>query len=105
MKPSHVVVLAMLVFTVLSIAVPGYAKDKAGSTGRLLTGRVLDRQDNPLPDAVVYLSDRVREPSRLISLAKRDPISRRSLLTWITKCMPSTTAERATARRLASSTI
>jgi len=57
MKPSHVVVLALLVFTAISIAVPCYAKDKDGSTGRLLTGRVLDRQDNPVPDAVVYLSD------------------------------------------------
>jgi hypothetical protein len=25
--------------------------------GRLLTGKVLDRQDNPLPSAVVYLTD------------------------------------------------
>jgi Carboxypeptidase regulatory-like domain len=57
MKPSQVVVLAMLVFTALSIAAPCYAKDKDGGTGRLLSGRVLDRQDNPLPDAVVYLSD------------------------------------------------
>jgi hypothetical protein len=30
-------------------------KDK--STGRLLYGKVLDPQDNPLPDAVVYLTD------------------------------------------------
>lgn len=57
MKRGHIVVLAILVFTALSIAAPCYAKDKDGSTGRLLTGRVLDRQDNPVPDAVVYLSD------------------------------------------------
>ena len=31
-------------------------KDEQGS-GRLLTGRVLDHQDNPVPDAVVYLSN------------------------------------------------
>lgn len=31
-------------------------KDKA-SAGRLVTGKVLDRQDNPLSGAVVYLSD------------------------------------------------
>jgi hypothetical protein len=30
-------------------------KDK--SVGRLLYGKVLDPQDNPLPDAIVYLSD------------------------------------------------
>jgi hypothetical protein len=28
-----------------------------GATGRLLTGKVIDRQDNPLPNAVVYLTD------------------------------------------------
>ena len=33
-----------------------YAKDK-GDAGRLLTGRVFDRQDNPIPGAVVYLSN------------------------------------------------
>lgn len=31
-------------------------KDK-GDNGRLLTGRVTDRQDNPVPNAVVYLSN------------------------------------------------
>lgn len=44
----------------LGIAVffsPSYAKDKDSSSGRLLNGRVLDRQDNPVPDAVVYLSN------------------------------------------------
>ena len=30
-------------------------KDK--SSGRLLFGKVLDRQDNPLPDAVVYVTN------------------------------------------------
>ena len=35
-----------------------YAKDKdKGVPGRMLTGKVLDRHDNPLPDAVVYLSN------------------------------------------------
>ena len=32
-------------------------KDKNSGNTRLLTGKVLDRHDNPLPDAVVYLSD------------------------------------------------
>ena len=33
-----------------------YFKDK-GDSGRLLTGKVVDRQDSPLPSAVVYLSN------------------------------------------------
>jgi hypothetical protein len=49
---------ALIVVTAIVLASPSYAKDKDDrSSGRLLTGRVLDRQDNPLPDAVVYLSD------------------------------------------------
>ena len=34
------------------------APDKKEKTvGRLLSGKVLDRQDNPLPDAIVYLTN------------------------------------------------
>lgn len=33
------------------------AKDKDTSPGRLLTGKVLDKQDNPLPNAIVYVTD------------------------------------------------
>jgi hypothetical protein len=44
---------AALVMTVASV----YAKDKDTTPGRLLTGKVLDKQDNPVPDAVVYLTD------------------------------------------------
>lgn len=36
---------------------PSKDKDKGALTGRLLTGKVLDKQDNPLTDAVVYLSN------------------------------------------------
>lgn len=32
-------------------------KDKEKTTGRLVTGKVLDRHDNPVVDAVVYLSN------------------------------------------------
>jgi hypothetical protein len=45
--------LLMLVFTATSAS---YAKDNA-EPGRLLTGKVTDHQDNPLSDAVVYLSN------------------------------------------------
>jgi Carboxypeptidase regulatory-like domain len=34
-----------------------HAKTKDTTPGRLLTGKVLDKQDNPIPDAVVYVTD------------------------------------------------
>jgi hypothetical protein len=53
-----------LVFIVLSLASlmvaasPLAAKDKEKpAPGRLLTGKVLDKHDNPVVDAVVYLSN------------------------------------------------
>ena len=55
MKRCRVVVLMLLVFVVTAVAAP---KDKANnSAGRLLTGKVLDRRDNPLADSVVYLAN------------------------------------------------
>jgi Carboxypeptidase regulatory-like domain len=56
MRRRHVVVLGLMLL--LSFAVSAYAKDKEkDTTGRLLTGKVLDHHDNPLPDAIVYLSN------------------------------------------------
>ncbi len=51
-------VFAMLLFTLGSAfaANPFDKKDK-GDSGKLLTGRVTDKQDNPLESAVVYLSN------------------------------------------------
>jgi len=50
------VVALMVVLSFATVAT--YAKDKdKGVPGRMLTGKVLDRHDNPLPDAVVYLSN------------------------------------------------
>jgi hypothetical protein len=48
----------ILAFIALGVFVPapGLAKDKS-TPGRLLTGRVVDKQENPLPDAVVYVTD------------------------------------------------
>jgi hypothetical protein len=43
-----------MVLGAVSSATPD-KKDK--SVGRLLYGKVLDSQDNPLPDAIVYLTD------------------------------------------------
>jgi len=33
------------------------AAGQKGNPGRLLTGKVIDRQDNPVPKAIVYLTD------------------------------------------------
>jgi hypothetical protein len=46
----------VLVFTLFAM-VPLQAKEKDTAPGRLLTGKVLDRQDNPVPDAIVYVTD------------------------------------------------
>ena len=54
MKKCSIAIL-MLVLAGLT-AGSTYGKTK-GETGRLLTGKVTDRQDSPLPNAVVYLSD------------------------------------------------
>jgi len=54
MRRRQVMVLVLLLVA-LAAAAP-YPKDK-GTTGRLLTGKVLDKHDNALPDAVVYLSN------------------------------------------------
>lgn len=51
------VLLAGLLSVGLLTAVPSFAKDKDTTPGKLLTGRVLDRQDNPVPNAVVYVTD------------------------------------------------
>src|SRR6266568_413920 len=50
--------IAMLLLVVgLALAANPFDKKDKGDNGRLLTGRVTDRQYNPLSDAVVYLSN------------------------------------------------
>ncbi|MBZ5721375.1 MAG: carboxypeptidase-like regulatory domain-containing protein [Acidobacteriia bacterium] len=60
MKKLYLVALVLLLVGLAAAAGPSYAayyaKDK-NDAGRLLTGRVIDHQDNPLPGAVVYLSN------------------------------------------------
>ena len=57
MRKSQVVFLLVLFFGIAAGASP-YSKDKdKEAIGRMLTGKVLDRHDNPLPDAIVYLSN------------------------------------------------
>jgi hypothetical protein len=50
-------ILTFILFGLLLAAAPSLAKNKDTTPGRLLTGKVLDRSDNPVPDAVVYLTD------------------------------------------------
>ena len=57
MKIYHVTAVVVLLLAGLAaMASPYYDKDK-GDAGRLLMGRVTDHADNPLPSAVVYLSN------------------------------------------------
>ncbi len=56
MKKHLVVALTILLVGTILGSLPSVAKDK-GDSGRLLTGRVVDKQDAPLPSAVVYLAN------------------------------------------------
>ena len=61
MNRRQSVIRALIVACVLLLslsAVLGTAADKKDKTvGRLLFGKVLDPQDNPLPDAIVYVTN------------------------------------------------
>jgi Carboxypeptidase regulatory-like domain len=61
MTPRYRLLLTLLITCVLSVAAgptTHASPDKKEKTiGRLLLGKVLDRQDNPLPNAVVYLTN------------------------------------------------
>lgn len=54
MKASACICALLLAFSAFSSAAPD-KKDK--QVGRLLFGKVLDPQDNPVPDAVVYVTN------------------------------------------------
>jgi len=54
MKGCRILLLLLLVG--LAVASPYGTKEK-NAPGRLLVGKVFDRHDNPLQDAVVYLSN------------------------------------------------
>jgi len=56
-KKRYVAALLVLVLAGIASARP-YPKDKnKAAVGRLLTGKVLDRHDGPITDAVVYLTN------------------------------------------------
>ena len=49
---------ALIVLGILLTSISALAKEKEGATpGRLLSGRVVDKEDNVLPNAVVYITD------------------------------------------------
>jgi|SRR5579863_783677 len=55
---KYKVTAVVLLLAGLAAAGAPLPKDKSkNATGRLLTGKVLDRRDNPVPDSVVYLSN------------------------------------------------
>ncbi|MDP9161091.1 MAG: carboxypeptidase-like regulatory domain-containing protein [Acidobacteriota bacterium] len=57
MKVHRILILA-LTLALTFLASFSYARDKEpGGSGRMLTGRVADKQDNALSSAVVYLSN------------------------------------------------
>jgi hypothetical protein len=50
--------IALCSFVLVLLAAPGtFAKNKDTTPGRLLTGKVLDKQDNAVINAVVYVTD------------------------------------------------
>jgi hypothetical protein len=57
MKRHVVVALIVLLMGFAVGSLTAVAKDKNSDSGRLLTGRVGDKQDTPIPSAVVYLAN------------------------------------------------
>jgi hypothetical protein len=56
MKTARVLGLLLLVVALSTASAP--AKDKEGAMpGRLLSGRVIDKEDNPVVNAIVYVTD------------------------------------------------
>jgi hypothetical protein len=55
MKRTSVVAVALLLMTLVAVAAP--YKDKNAAVGKLLTGKVLDKHDSPVPSAVVYITN------------------------------------------------
>src|SRR5207302_3967701 len=56
MKSNRVLLAGLLILALFS-AVPTFAKEKDTTPGRLLTGKVIDKDDSPVPNAIVYVTD------------------------------------------------
>jgi hypothetical protein len=48
---------SLVLVTIALVSDTALADKKEKSAGRLLLGKVLDKQDNPIPDAVVYVTN------------------------------------------------
>jgi hypothetical protein len=57
MKRHSAVALLVVLMGLAVASLPAGAKDKSGDAGRLLTGKVVDKQEAPLPNSVVYLAN------------------------------------------------
>jgi hypothetical protein len=59
MKKALVTSLLLFMLAALCVAAPPpqFGRTPKGDSTRLLTGRVMDRGENPLPNAVVYLTN------------------------------------------------
>ena len=55
MRRTSVVAITLLLMTLVAVAAP--YKDKNAQVGKLLTGKVLDKHDSPVPSAVVYITN------------------------------------------------
>ena len=55
--PARIILLSACIL-IIAAGVAGAADKKDKQNGRLLYGKVLDQQDNPVVDAVVYVTDR-----------------------------------------------
>jgi hypothetical protein len=54
----HSALAVLLAVLLAALVPPAYGKDKnKADAGRMLTGKVVDKHDNPLPNSVVYLSN------------------------------------------------
>src|SRR5580700_8095052 len=113
MKRPAIVFIAILCALFVVAAPNAAAQKKDKSTGRLLFGKVLDAQDSPLPDAVVYLTNsRTRAVKSYIIGADgtyrflRSPVpstTRSTLNTKTARVTPSRSANSTTAPRSTSS--
>jgi hypothetical protein len=56
MRKLRLVACALVLIGLVGAVPIASGKDKA-ATGRLLTGKVLDRRDNPMPNSIVYLTN------------------------------------------------
>ena len=89
-----VLLLACAILLVISVTGSAAALDKKDQQGRLLSGKVLDPQDNPVVSAIVYLTNTRTHAVKTYMSDRTAPTVSRAFPTWIMKSTPSTTAIR-----------